>query len=89
MIGSSIFDNVADAGNGGGIAVLNGGDLTVSNTTVASNVASFQSVDWPGGWGGGLYVDKSSQASLVHASVRRVSRSSWRYSSLHWRRFSP
>jgi hypothetical protein len=69
MTGSSIFDNVADAGNGGGIAVLNGGDLTVSNTTVASNVASFQSADWPGGWGGGLYVDKSSKASLVHASV--------------------
>jgi hypothetical protein len=51
MTGSSVFDNVADAGNGGGIAVLNGGDIAVSNTTVASNVASFQSAEWPGGWG--------------------------------------
>ena len=69
MTGSSVFDNVAEAGNGGGIAVMKGGDMVVSNTTVASNVASFQSADWPGGWGGGFYVDKSSRASLVHATV--------------------
>lgn len=69
ITGSSVFDNVADAGNGGGVAVLNGGDAKVSNTTLASNVASFQFADRPGGWGGGIYVDKASKASLVHTTV--------------------
>jgi hypothetical protein len=69
ITGSSVFDNAADAGNGGGVAVLNGGEVRASNTTIASNVASFQSADWPGGWGGGVYVDKSSKASLVHATI--------------------
>jgi len=69
MTGSSVFDNVADAGNGGGIAVLNGGEIAVSNTTLAANVASFRFADRPGGWGGGVYVDKSSKASLVHATI--------------------
>jgi hypothetical protein len=69
LTGSSVFDNIADAGNGGGIAVLNGGDIAVSNTTLAANVASFQFADRPGGWGGGVFVDKSSKASLVHATI--------------------
>jgi hypothetical protein len=67
--GSSVFDNVADAGNGGGLAVLNGGEIKVANTTLASNVASFQFADRPGGWGGAVYVDKSSKAAIVHATI--------------------
>jgi hypothetical protein len=69
ITGSSVFDNVADAGNGGGVAVLNGGEVRASNTTIASNVASFQFADRPGGWGGGVYVDKASKAFLVHATI--------------------
>jgi hypothetical protein len=69
ITGSSVFDNVADAGNGGGIAVLNGGEVRASSTTIASNVASFQFADRPGGWGGGVYVDKASKASLTHATI--------------------
>ena len=69
IIGTSVFDNMADAGNGGGVAVLNGGEVKVSNTTLASNVASFQFADRPGGWGGGVYVDKASRASLVHTTI--------------------
>jgi hypothetical protein len=69
ITGSSVFDNVADAGNGGGIAVLNGGEIKVNSTTLASNVASFQFADRPGGWGGGIYVDKASKASIVHATI--------------------
>jgi hypothetical protein len=69
ITGSSVFDNVADAGNGGGVAVLNGGEVRASNTTIASNVASFQFADRPGGWGGGVYVDKDSKAFLVHATI--------------------
>jgi Right handed beta helix region len=64
IAGSSVFDNLADSGNGGGLAVLNGGEVRVSNTTLASNAASR-----PGGWGGGIYVDKSSKASIVHATI--------------------
>ncbi len=66
--GSSLFENLADAGNGGGIAVLSAGEVRLTNTTVASNVASFHSAT-PGGWGGGLYVDKSSKALVVHATI--------------------
>lgn len=69
ITGSSVFDNVAEAGNGGGVAVLNGGEVQASNTTIASNAASFQFADWPGGWGGGVYVDKASKASLLHATI--------------------
>ncbi len=69
ITGSSVFDNVADAGNGGGVAVLNGGEVRASNTTIASNVASFQYADRPGGWGGGVFVDKGSKASLVHTTI--------------------
>src|SRR5688572_630694 len=69
ITGSSVFDNLADAGNGGGVAVLNGGEARISNTTLASNVASFQFADRPGGWGGGVYVDKASKASIVHATI--------------------
>ena len=43
--GSSLFENLADAGNGGGIAVLSAGEVRLTNTTVASNVASFHSAD--------------------------------------------
>ena len=42
ITGSSLFENLADAGNGGGIAVLSAGEVRLTNTTVASNVASFQ-----------------------------------------------
>ena len=49
--------------------MLSDGEVRLTNTTVASNVASFQSPDHPGGWGGGLYVDKSSKASLVHTTI--------------------
>ena len=66
--GSSLFENLAGAGNGGGIAVLSDGEVRVTNTTVASNVASLQSAS-PGGWGGGLYVDKASTALVVHATI--------------------
>lgn len=69
ITGASIFDNLAEAGNGGGVAILNGGEARVSNTTIASNVASFQFADWPGGWGGGVYVDKASKASIVHGTI--------------------
>ena len=69
ITGSSVFDNLADSGNGGGVAVLNGGEARISNTTLASNVASFQFADRPGGWGGGVYVDKASKASIVHATI--------------------
>ncbi len=69
ITGSSVFDNVADAGNGGGVAVLNGAEIRLRNSTIASNVASFQFADRPGGWGGGIYVDKTSKASLVHATI--------------------
>jgi hypothetical protein len=69
ITGSSVFDNVTEAGNGGGMAALNGGEIKVSNTTLASNVASFQHADRPGGWGGGLFADKASKASLVHTTV--------------------
>ena len=69
ITGTSIFDNLADAGNGGGVAVLNDGEITVANTTLASNVASLQFSDRPGGWGGGIYVDKSSKAILTHTTV--------------------
>jgi hypothetical protein len=69
ITGTSVFDNVADAGNGGGVAVLNNGEARVRNTTLASNVASFQFADRPGGWGGGVYVDKASRASLVHTTI--------------------
>ena len=72
IVGSSLFENLADAGNGGGIAVLSAGEVRMTNTTVASNVASFQSAT-PGGWGGGLYVDKSSKALVVHATIVRNS----------------
>jgi len=71
--GGSLLHNRADAGNGGAVAVLNGGELEVSNTTLASNVASFQDADLPGGWGGGIYVDKASKAALVHATIVRNS----------------
>jgi hypothetical protein len=67
--GSSLFDNIAEAGNGGGLAVLNGGEIKVANTTLASNVASFQYADRPGGWGGAVYVDKASKAKIVHATI--------------------
>jgi hypothetical protein len=69
ITGSSIFENVADAGNGGGIAVLHDSEARVSSTTLASNVASFQLLQGPGGWGGGLYVDKASKAFVVHATI--------------------
>jgi predicted outer membrane repeat protein len=69
MTGSSIFENVAEAGNGGGVAALNGSDIAVSNTTLAANVASFQFADRSGGWGGGVYVDKASKASLAYATI--------------------
>lgn len=69
IAGSSVFDNLADAGNGGAVAVLNGGEIKVNNTTMASNAASFQFADRPGGWGGGVYVDKDSKAALVHATI--------------------
>src|SRR6185503_11445024 len=41
----------------------------LTNTTVASNTASFQFASRPGGWGGGLYVDKASKALAVHATI--------------------
>lgn len=66
---SSVFENIADAGNGGGLAVLNGAEARLMSTTLASNVASFQFPDRPGGWGGGIYVDKRSSATLVHTTV--------------------
>jgi hypothetical protein len=44
---SSLFESVADAGNGGGIAVMSDGELRLINTTVASNVASFQLASIP------------------------------------------
>jgi hypothetical protein len=66
---SSLFENVADAGNGGGIAVMADGELRLINTTVASNVASFQFASHPGGWGGGLFVDKVSKAVVVHSTI--------------------
>ena len=69
ITGSSLFENLADAGNGGGIAVLSAGEVRLTNTTVASNVASFQFARRPGGWGGGLYVDKASKALVVHATI--------------------
>lgn len=69
ITGSSVFENLADAGNGGGIAVLSDGEARLTNTTVASNVASFQSPSLPGGWGGGLYVDKASKALVVHSTI--------------------
>jgi hypothetical protein len=69
ITGGSVFENLADAGNGGGVAVLNDGEIRVANTTLASNVASFQFPDRPGGWGGGVYVDRSSRAALVHSTV--------------------
>jgi hypothetical protein len=69
MTGGSVFENVTDAGNGGGIAVLGEGELRLSNTTLANNIASFQFPSGPGGWGGGLYVDRQSRASLVHATI--------------------
>ena len=49
--------------------MLNGGDIAVNNTTLAANVASFQFADRPGGWGGGIYVDKASKASLAYATI--------------------
>ena len=49
--------------------MLNGGDIAVNNTTLAANVASFQFADRPGGWGGGIYVDKASKASLAFATI--------------------
>ena len=67
--GSSIFENLADAGNGGGVAVLNGGETRITNTTIASNVASFQFPNRPGGWGGGVFVDKASKATIVHTTI--------------------
>jgi hypothetical protein len=66
---SSVFENVANAGNGGGVAVLNDAEIQVSNTTVVSNVASFQYPNPTGGGGGGVYVDKSSKATIVHATI--------------------
>jgi len=69
ITGTSIFENVAEAGNGGGVAVVNNGEIRVASTTLASNVASFQFPDRPGGWGGGVYVDKSSKATLVHSTI--------------------
>jgi hypothetical protein len=66
---SSLFENAADAGNGGGIAVMADGELRLINTTVASNVASFQFASHPGGWGGGLFVDKASKAVVVHSTI--------------------
>ena len=66
---SSLFENLAEAGNGGGIAVLSDGDLKLLNTTVASNAASFQFASDPGGWGGGLFVDKASKALVVHTTI--------------------
>jgi hypothetical protein len=69
ITGSSLFENVADAGNGGGIAVMVGGEARLMNTTVASNVASFQFPSRQGGWGGGLYVDKASKALVVHTTI--------------------
>ena len=49
--------------------MLNGGDIAVNNTTLAANVASFQFADRPGGWGGGIYVDKASKASIAYATI--------------------
>jgi hypothetical protein len=69
IAGSSVFENQADAGNGGGAAVLNDGEMKVTNTTLASNIASFQFPDRPGGWGGGVYVDKSSKATIIHSTI--------------------
>jgi hypothetical protein len=69
ITGASIFENLADAGNGGGIAVLNDGELKVMSTTLSSNVASFQFPSRPGGWGGAVYVDKSSKAAIVHTTI--------------------
>ena len=69
VTGSSLFENSADAGNGGGIAVLSGGEARLTNSTVASNVASFQFPSRPGGWGGGIFVDKTSKALVVHATI--------------------
>jgi hypothetical protein len=69
ITGASIFENLADAGNGGGIAVLDDAELRVSSTTLASNVASFQHPNRPGGWGGAVYVDKSSKAAIVHTTI--------------------
>jgi hypothetical protein len=69
VTGSSVFENIADSGNGGGIAVLSGGEARLTNTTIASNVASFQFPSRPGGWGGGLFVDKASKALVVHATI--------------------
>jgi hypothetical protein len=45
------------------------GELRLINTTVASNVASFQFASHPGGWGGGLFVDKASKAVVVHSTI--------------------
>jgi hypothetical protein len=69
VTGSSLFENLADAGNGGGVAVLNDGEVRISNTTIASNVASFQHLNRPGGWGGGIYVDKASKTTVVHTTL--------------------
>jgi hypothetical protein len=69
ITGSSVFENIAEAGNGGGIAVLGGGQAHVASTTVASNVASFHFPEQRGGWGGGVYVDKFSKATFVHATI--------------------
>jgi hypothetical protein len=66
---SSFFENAADTGNGGGIAVLDKSELRMTNTTLASNVASFSFPSSPGGSGGGMHVDKTSTASLVHATL--------------------
>jgi hypothetical protein len=69
ITGGSVFENLADAGNGGGIAVLNDGAVRVTSTTLAANVASFQFPNRPGGWGGAVYVDKSSKAAIVHSTI--------------------
>lgn len=60
---SSIIDNIATDGNGGGIYVGENGRLALENVTIASNLADGD------GMGGGIYLNDNLAADLNHVTV--------------------
>jgi hypothetical protein len=69
ITGSSLFENATRNGNGGAIAVLGDGEARIDSSTFSANTAAAEAGSETGGLGGGVYVDKHSKATLLHATL--------------------
>lgn len=62
LTNSKVSDNLATAGDGGGISATNGSNVAITNSNVTVNLAS-------NGSGGGIFADQGAIVTLVGATV--------------------